>query len=182
MNARGYFGIGVLGVTKPMNVGNLVRTAHAFGARFVFLVDPHVSMREIGVSDTSAASGSMPFYTFDTMAQFALPHRCRLVGIEFLEDAIDLPSFHHPPQAAYLLGPELDSLGPDVLARCDHVIRIPTRFCVNVATAGAMVMYDRILQAGRFEPRPVRPGGPSDGRALTGGRPGMVDPARVPRD
>src|SRR3546814_2552323 len=27
---RGYFGIGVEGISKPMNVGNLFRSAHAF--------------------------------------------------------------------------------------------------------------------------------------------------------
>ena len=31
---RGYFGIGVEGVSKPMNAGNLFRTAHGFGAGF----------------------------------------------------------------------------------------------------------------------------------------------------
>ena len=29
---RGYFGIGVEGISKPMNLGSLFRTAHAFGA------------------------------------------------------------------------------------------------------------------------------------------------------
>ena len=38
---RGYFGIGVERVSKPMNVGNLFRTAHAFGASFVFTVNAH---------------------------------------------------------------------------------------------------------------------------------------------
>ena len=33
---RGYFGIGVEGINKPFNVGNLFRSAHAFGASFVF--------------------------------------------------------------------------------------------------------------------------------------------------
>ncbi|MEX2009990.1 MAG: TrmH family RNA methyltransferase, partial [Dongiaceae bacterium] len=28
---RGYFGIGVEGISKPMNLGNLMRSAHAFG-------------------------------------------------------------------------------------------------------------------------------------------------------
>ena len=36
---RGYFGIGVEGISKTMNVGNLFRTAHAFGASFVFTID-----------------------------------------------------------------------------------------------------------------------------------------------
>ena len=38
---RGYFGIGAEGISKPMNLGNLIRSAHAFGASFVFLVDAH---------------------------------------------------------------------------------------------------------------------------------------------
>ena len=31
---RGYFGIGAEGISKPMNLGALMRTAHAFGASF----------------------------------------------------------------------------------------------------------------------------------------------------
>lgn len=179
---RGYFGVGIHGVSKPMNVGNLVRTAHAFGADFIFLIDPDVDMRDIGASDTSATAESIPLYTFDAIDQLVLPHGCQLVGIEFLPDAVELPSFRHPSQAAYLLGPELDSLAPEVLARCHRVVRIPTRFCVNLATAGAMVMYDRVLQMGGHAPRPVRPGGPGEQPAPSGGRTGAIDLGRVPRD
>lgn len=32
---RGYFGVGVDGISKPMNVGNLFCSAHAFAAAFV---------------------------------------------------------------------------------------------------------------------------------------------------
>lgn len=179
---RGYFGIGIHGVSKPMNVGNLVRTAHAFGASFIFLIDPDVDLREVGASDTSATAESIPLYTFDAIDELTLPRGCRLVGIEFVADAVELPSFRHPGQAAYLLGPELDTLAPGVLARCDHVVRLPTRFCVNLATAGAIVMYDRALQMGRHAPRPVRPGGPGEQPAPSGGRPGAIDIGRVPRD
>ena len=35
---RGYFGIGVEGINKPFNVGNLFRSANAFDASFVFTV------------------------------------------------------------------------------------------------------------------------------------------------
>ncbi len=35
---RGYFGIGVERITKTMNVGNLFRSAHAFGAGLVFTI------------------------------------------------------------------------------------------------------------------------------------------------
>ena len=42
------------------------------------------------------------------------------------------------------------------------MVRIPTSFCVNVAMAGAIVMYDRALALGRFAPRPLSPGGPAE--------------------
>jgi len=64
-----------------------------------------------------------------------------------------------PAQAAYVLGPERGSLSAPLLERCDYVVRIPTNFCVNLAMAGAIVMYDRVRSLGRFAPRPVREGG-----------------------
>jgi tRNA G18 (ribose-2'-O)-methylase SpoU len=66
-----------------------------------------------------------------------------------------LPSFRHPVQGAYVLGPELGALSPEVLERCDYLVRIPTAFCINVAMAGAIVMYDRVRSLGRFAPRPI---------------------------
>ena len=94
---RGYFAIGVEGIGKEMNVGNLFRSAHAFGASFVFTV--------------SAADSRS--------------------GVEPLDEAEDPPSFGRPRCAAYVLGPERGSLSPDMVARCDRLVRIPTRFCIN---------------------------------------------------
>ena len=156
---RGYFGLGVEGISKPMNVGNLFRSAHGFGASFVFTINAHYSTRKAR-SDTSRSMGHMPHYDWDTVDELVLPKGCSLVGVELLDDAVDLPSFRHPLQAAYFLGPEKGSLSPDLLARCDHVIKIPTSFCVNVATAGAIVLYDRCLSLGRYPIRPEHAGGP----------------------
>ncbi len=157
---RGYFGIGVEGISKTMNVGNLFRTAHAFGASFVFTIDATYE-RTIGQkSDTSKSGGHVPFYSFPTAEQVMLPEGCKLVGVELLENSIELPSFRHPQQAAYVLGPERGELSPAMIERCDHIIQIPMSFCVNVGIAGAIVMYDRLTSQGRFAPRPVAEGGP----------------------
>jgi tRNA G18 (ribose-2'-O)-methylase SpoU len=158
---RGYFGIGVEGVSKPANVGSLFRSAHAFGASFVFTLAADYTRRESGRADTSDAAAQLPFYAYPDLSSFTLPEGCRLVGVELLDDAVDLPSFHHPLQAAYVLGRERGALTPELLARCDCVVKIPTRFCVNLGVAGALVMYDRLLSLGRFAPRPVRSGGPT---------------------
>ena len=152
---RGYFGIGIEGGNKIGNLGNLMRTAHGFGASFVFTIDgDHFSGK---LADTSQVEKNVPLYQFDTLADLHLPARCQLVGVELTDDATDLPSFNHPRQAAYLLGPEQGSLSAETLAACDHVIKIPTLFCLNQATAGAVVMYDRISQLGRWPARPVSP-------------------------
>ena len=89
-----------------------------------------------------------------------LPVGCQLVGVEITEDAIDLPSFRHPLRAAYVFGAERMSLSPGVLERCVHVVKIPTKFSINVGMAGAITLYDRLLTVGRFAERPVSPGGP----------------------
>jgi tRNA C32,U32 (ribose-2'-O)-methylase TrmJ len=73
-----------------------------------------------------------------------------------------LPSFHHPSRAAYVLGPERGALSNELLGRCDYVVRIPSSFCVNVAMAGAIIMYDRMRSLGRFPPRPLVEGGPRE--------------------
>lgn len=157
---RGYFGIGVEGISKPMNVGNLLRTSHAFGASFFFTVSPVVDVHGMRASDTSGAFGHIPFYNFEKPADLILPRNTALVAVELLEDAVDLPSFRHPLQAVYVLGREKGNVSDELLARCDHAIKIPMKFCVNVGVAGALVMYDRLISMGRFADRPVHAGGP----------------------
>ena len=157
---RGYFGIGVERISKSVNVGTLMRTAHAFGAGFVFTVDAVYSEREGGKSDTSGATGHVPYYAFADVAAMVLPENCDLVGIELLDGADDLPGFRHPRRAAYVLGPERGILSPEMIQRCAYTVKIPMRFSVNLGIAGAIVMYDRLLNLGRYPARPLTPGGP----------------------
>lgn len=155
---RGYFGIGVEGVSKAMNVGSLMRTAHAFGASFVFTIAAAYAREEGNLADTSDTPASVPLYEFADLKSFRLPTGCALVGIELLDDAVDLPTFRHPRACAYVLGAERRSLSPELAARCEHVVKIPTRFSINLALAGALVMYDRLLNLGGYPPRPEMPG------------------------
>ena len=158
-NVRGYFGIGVESLSKPMNLGALQRTAHAFGASFTFTVGATYKATE-AYDDTSKSQLHLPHYNWAALDDMALPGGCKLVGIDLLDDAVDLPSFRHPLRAAYVLGPELGSLSEPLIERCDYVVKIPTAFCVNVAMAGAIVMYDRIKSLARFADRPIGEGGP----------------------
>ncbi|HTQ12510.1 MAG TPA: RNA methyltransferase [Rhizomicrobium sp.] len=156
---RGYFAAGVDGISKPMNLGNLLRISHAFGASFFFTVAGRVKLAD-ALSDTSRAASNLPLYQHATAADLRLPQGCRLVGVEITDDAAELPRFKHPVQAAYVFGAERMSLSPEMLARCEFVVRIPTRFSINVGMAGAIVMYDRLISLGGYPGRPIRPGGP----------------------
>jgi tRNA G18 (ribose-2'-O)-methylase SpoU len=166
---RGYFAIGAQGVSKMLNLGALVRTAHAFGASFAFTVGSRLDLGRMRASDTSDAALHLPVYAFDDPGSIGLPAGCDLVGLELTDEAVDLPSFRHPLRAAYVLGAERGGLTPDLVERCEFVVRIPTRFSVNLAVAGALVMYDRMISLGRFAERPVSPGGPYLPRAKAAG-------------
>lgn len=159
---RGYFGIGVEGLNKAMNAGSLFRTAHAFGAGFLFTVGASYDRGKGGNADTSDAAGSLPLYNFDCVADMSLPEDCALIGVEIIDGAVPLPSFRHPRCAAYVLGGERGELSEEILGLCDDVVQFPTRFSVNLAIAGAIVMYDRLISSGRFARRPVVPGGPAE--------------------
>src|ERR1700733_1643918 len=155
---RGYFAAGVDGISKPMNLGNLMRIAHAFDASFFFSINAQVKLSE-AQSDTSNTEGVLPVYAYRSAEEFRLPVGCRLVGVEITDDAVDLPRFRHPQRAAYVFGAERFSLSPQVLKACEFVVKIPTRFSINVGMAGAIVLYDRLLNLGSYGPRPVATGG-----------------------
>jgi len=156
---RGYFAIGAERMSKSLNLGNLMRSAHGFGASFTFTVGATYKALEAR-ADTSKGQLHLPHYNWQSIEEMALPQGCKVVGVELLDEAIDLPSFRHPLRAAYILGPEMGSLSPAMLERCDYTVKIPTSFCVNVAMAGAIVMYDRVRSLAHFAERPVREGGP----------------------
>src|ERR1700753_1972763 len=145
---RVYFAAGVDGISKPMNLGNLIRIAHAFGASFFFTVEAQAKMADIRNADTSASAGHVPYYPYATAADMRLPQGCQLIGVEITEDAIELPRFKHPTRAAYVFGAERFSLSQSTLSRCEFVVKIPMKFSINVGIAGGIVMYYRSAQSG----------------------------------
>jgi len=157
---RGYFAIGIDNASKKGNMGNLIRTAHAFGAAYAFAVNPKVEYHSgetvtRDFTDTSKSHQAIPFFNYASASEIEVPQGCKIIGIEITDESIDLPSFKHPLQAIYVLGGERSSLSEGMRARCDQFIKIPTKFCLNVATAGAIVMYDRHRVLGAYADRPI---------------------------
>ena len=67
-------------------------------------------------SPTPPTPRSMCRYGASQTQALDVPQHCVLVGVELLDDATDLPSFRHPVNAAYVLGPERSGLSPAMLA------------------------------------------------------------------
>src|SRR3546814_19066324 len=86
---RGYFGVGVEGISKPMNAGAIMRTAHAFGPSFVFTVGAASSKRAGGRTDTSRPPAHLPLPVFAPLAELRLPRGCDLVGLTLVEAALE---------------------------------------------------------------------------------------------
>ena len=60
-----------------------------------------------------------------------------------------LPAFAHPRRCVYVLGAEDHGLSPAQRAACHRLIVVPgAAHCLNVATAGSIVLYDRIQRRG----------------------------------
>ena len=160
---RGYFAVGAEGISKAMNLGAILRTAHAFHGSFAFSVGAHHRVADVYNSDTAKSVSHMPYYAWETIGDMALPDNCQLVGIELTDEAVELPSFRHPLCAAYVFGRERGSLSEAMQEKCAHIVKIPTKFCVNVSVACAITLYDRTLCFGGFPDRPLMPGGPAAG-------------------
>ena len=144
---RGYFGIGIEQCKTSYNLGTLWRSAHNFGADFIFVIGKRY---EPQASDTTKAWRSVPLFRYDTFEQFfsCMPYDCPLVGVEYPNDkAIPLPSFAHPERAIYLLGAEDNGLTREAKEKCHRFVMIPgseLQQSLNVAVAGSIIMYDRV--------------------------------------
>lgn len=143
-SGSGFFGIGVYHIKSEVNIGTLMRSAHAFGASFAFTVGRRYKKQ---ASDTTKAWRHIPLFRFDTIESLKgnLPFGCSLVGVELSDGAIELPAYIHPERACYLLGAEDHGMPEASLRQCHEVVKIPgASACLNVSAAGTVVIYDRV--------------------------------------
>lgn len=143
---RGYCAIGIYGCKTEVNIGGLWRSAHAFGAAYIFCIGPryHRALRR-QASDVSHASENIPFIIYESFQAFLAtqPSGAMLIGVEQTPQSIPLETFCHPRCCIYLLGAEDSGLPPSIVARCNKIVAIQTPVCLNVATSGSIVLYDR---------------------------------------
>lgn len=143
---RGYYGIGIENSKTETNISCLFRSAHCLGASFIFTIGSRYKRRS---ADTTKAFANIPLYEYKDMDSWAksLPKQSKVIGVECgLEHSENLLRFVHPEQAVYVLGAEDKGLTQNILQRCNHVVYIPSKYCLNVAVTGSLIMYDRLAK------------------------------------
>lgn len=142
---RGFAAIGLVAPKNEHNVGGAFRAAHCYGAALILLQAPRFRHRSTNVTRSERHIPTIVGPICDHR-----PYDCPMVVVEIVEGAKPLPAFQHPQRALYVFGPEDGSVPPDIIARAQHVVSIPTRMCMNLAATVNVVLYDRIAKADRM--------------------------------
>lgn len=143
----GYFAIGIFQPKREINLGTLWRSAASLGATYTFQIGMRFNPQS---SDTVKSWRMMPHFVFDDFDSFykTIPYSCPVTAIELSDKAVDLIEYQHHPRSIYLLGAEDTGIPDKVLEQCHDIVQIPGQFCLNVAVAGSIVIYDRIMKQG----------------------------------
>ncbi len=146
---RGFFAIGIESGKSPLNIGTLWRSAHMFGAAYIFTIGARYPKAR-GGPDTTKAWRHIPLFEYSDLPSFlaAIPRDCELIALECGQGKPrSLPAFKHPERAVYVLGAEDRGLSQTLLDACLHQVEIPSIRSLNVAVAGSIILYDRIAKS-----------------------------------
>lgn len=115
------------------------------GAAFLFTTGTRYKPQSDDVYKSWLRVPLFRYATFDQMLESAA-YSCLVIGVEIGGES--LPNFVHPERAVYLLGAEDGGLPTEIAARCHRLVSIPAVRVAsyNVAVAGTLVMYDRMVK------------------------------------
>ncbi len=145
---RGFAAIGLYSPKDGANVGGAFRAASCYGADLIVLDKPRWIRH---ATNTTKAHLHIPTQVGPVLE--LRPFNCPMVVIEIVDGATDIREFHHPERAFYVFGPEDGSVPKDVVAAAQHVVSIPTEYCMNLAATVNVVLFDRLCKRSIVERR-----------------------------
>ena len=145
--AKGYFGVAMYAPKIESNVAAMCRSSLNFGAQFICIIGARYRRM---LPDTPKAYQHIPLFHYADVRDFmsSRPKGCDVIMVEQTEAAVPLTQYEHPDRVIYLLGSEDNGFSPDWFEYKPRIrqICVPTDGCLNVATTGAIVLYDRCLK------------------------------------
>lgn len=147
---RNDFSIAVVRAKNPFNIGSIIRTAHSFLVREIFLVgtEPFYEKAAMGMQkyETIVECSTEELFLEKVVGR-------TLVGVEKDLARTTLWEVPMPKDLVFLFGSEDDGLPPALAEKCDEILAIPM-YGINhsypVAVAAGMVLCE---WARRNDPR-----------------------------
>lgn len=147
----------------PRNVAAIIRLASCYNIPQVWFTGNRVAVaenerlpREERMKGYKNVDLIQNDYFFDQFSKDVTP-----VAVEVRENSENLFEFEHPENALYVFGPEDGSIPRATLQHCHRFVIIPTKHCLNLATAVSTVLYDRAFKSymnGNSESAYINPG------------------------
>jgi tRNA G18 (ribose-2'-O)-methylase SpoU len=135
--------IAIENLQHDINIGSIVRSANAFNAGGVHIIGKkHWNRR-----GAMATEKYLELYHHKTpleLAASAQQNGLIIIGVDNIQNAVNLSDFTMPKNALLVFGQEGPGLSPEMISQCKTVVQIEqfgsTR-SINVAAAAAITMY-----------------------------------------
>jgi tRNA(Leu) C34 or U34 (ribose-2'-O)-methylase TrmL len=132
------------------NIGTVLRACSCFNVRQLWWTGDRVPL-DIDKGQRLPREERMKGYEdvemvrddrfFDAFGRDVTP-----VAVEVRPGSENLLRFEHPERALYVFGPEDGSIPKPTLMHCHRFVIIPSRHCLNLASAVYVVLYDRLIK------------------------------------
>lgn len=131
------------------NLGAVIRAASSFGAQQIYWSGKRI---DLDANDRLPREMRMQLYKDVRVTRTERPFdkltgeytaKITPVCVELVPGAESLADFVHPPNAAYVFGPEDGDVSQVYRRLCHRFVYIPSRHCLNLAAAVNIVLYDR---------------------------------------
>jgi len=142
--------IGLLNPKSPANVASVLRAAGNYRVNSVFYTGTRypraARLNPCTVDMSRKVSRDITLTGVDHLIDDT-PEGLNIICVEFAENAIALPAYHHPHDALYIFGPEDGTINQNIIDRADAVVYVPTAGCMNLAATVNVVLYDRLAKS-----------------------------------
>jgi tRNA(Leu) C34 or U34 (ribose-2'-O)-methylase TrmL len=136
------------------NVGMAVRLCSCYGIPQLWFTGDRVQL-DLDKSKRLPREERMKGYRDVQMINYdrpleMFPEGTVPVAVEVRPNSERLQNFQHPENAVYVFGPEDSSIHRGLLTYCHRFVVIPTfnGYCLNLATAIATILWDRMTKLG----------------------------------
>lgn len=141
-------------VAKRQNLGNIVRSASAFGAKAAVVVGSN-KFSTFGAHGSDKHTSFLSFHTLAEAVDAMHARSVRVVGVEITPSSVRVDSHPFSGSVAFLMGNEGSGLHDKHKALCDDFVYIPQHgvgtASLNVMVAASIVMHHYALWAGYAE-------------------------------